>query len=100
MFFPSVKVRFGSFKNIFHISLYHAYDFHYLLFFLTFYLFERERKRESGEEAEREGDREFKAGSRLRAVHTEPDAGLELTSCEIMTRAEVEHFTDRATQAP
>ena len=28
--------------------------------------------------AEREGDRESKAGSRLQAVGTEPDAGLEL----------------------
>ena len=32
-----------------------------------------------------EGDRESKAGSRLRAVSIEPDAGLELTNCEIMT---------------
>ena len=35
--------------------------------------------------AEREGDTEFPAGSRLRAVSTEPDAGLELTNPEIMT---------------
>ena len=34
--------------------------------------------------AEREGDAESAAGSRLRAVRTEPDAGLELTSREIM----------------
>ena len=33
---------------------------------------------------EREGDAESKAGSRLRAVSTEPDAGLELTNCEIV----------------
>ena len=44
--------------------------------------------------AEREGDTESEAGSRLRAVSTEPDAGLELTECEIMTRAEVGHPTD------
>ena len=31
------------------------------------------------------GDTESEAGSRLRAVSTEPDAGLELTNCEIMT---------------
>ena len=31
--------------------------------------------------AEREGDPESKAGSRLQAVSTEPDVGLELTSC-------------------
>ena len=35
--------------------------------------------------AEREGDAESEAGPRLRAVSTEPDAGLELTHCEIMT---------------
>ena len=44
--------------------------------------------------AEREGDKESKAGSRLCAVSTEPNAGLELTNCEIMTRAEVERLTD------
>ena len=36
-------------------------------------------------EAEGEGDTESKAGSRLRAVRTEPDAGLEPTHREIMT---------------
>ncbi|XP_077624255.1 glucosamine 6-phosphate N-acetyltransferase isoform X1 [Crocuta crocuta] len=35
--------------------------------------------------AVREGDTESTAGSRLRAVSTEPSAGLELTSHEIMT---------------
>ena len=35
--------------------------------------------------AQREGDTESEAGARLRAVSTEPDAGLELTDCEIMT---------------
>ena len=35
--------------------------------------------------AEREVDTESKAGSRLRAVSTEPKEGLELTDCEIMT---------------
>ena len=35
--------------------------------------------------AEREGDTESEAGSRLRAVGTEPDPGLELTSREIVT---------------
>ena len=43
---------------------------------------------------EREGDTESEAGSRLRAVSTEPDAGLELTDCEIMSRAEVGSLTD------
>ena len=40
-------------------------------------------------EGQREGDTESEAGSRLRAVSTEPDGGLEPTNWEIMTRAEV-----------
>ena len=36
----------------------------------------------SGGGAEREGDTESEAGSRLRAVSTEPDVGLELTDRE------------------
>ena len=39
----------------------------------------------SGGGAEREGDTKFEAGSRLRAVSTGPDMGLELTDHEIMT---------------
>ena len=35
--------------------------------------------------AEREGDTESEAGSRLLAVGTEPDTGLKLTDLEIMT---------------
>ena len=35
--------------------------------------------------AEGEGDTESEAGSRLGAVSTEPDVGLELTNREIMT---------------
>ena len=35
--------------------------------------------------AERGGDTESEAGSRLPAVNTEPDAGLKLTEYEIMT---------------
>ena len=39
----------------------------------------------NGGGAERDGDPESEAGSRLRAVSPEPDAGLELTNREIMT---------------
>ena len=39
----------------------------------------------SGGGAEREGDTESEAGSGIRAVGTEPDAGLEITNCEIVT---------------
>ena len=48
----------------------------------------------NGGGSEREGDTEPKVGSRLRAVSTEPDAGLELTDREIMTWAEVGRLTD------
>ena len=37
------------------------------------------------EQREREGDTESEAGSGLRAVGTEPSAGLELTNREIVT---------------
>ena len=36
-------------------------------------------------EGQREGDTESEAGSRLRALSTEPDAGLKLTDREIVT---------------
>ena len=45
-------------------------------------------------------DTESEAGSRLWAVSTEPNAGLELMNGEIMTWAEVGHSTNWATQAP
>ena len=79
------------------------------LSFLSFfnfdvYLFLRERERqtehEQGRGREREGDTNSEAGSRLRAVGTVPDAGLEPTNHEIMTRAEVGRLTNAATQAP
>ena len=47
---------------------------------------ERVRERQSmNREGQREGDTESETGSRLQAVSTEPDAGLELTDREIMT---------------
>ena len=55
-----------------------------LKFFLKFiYLGETERQHVSGRGRERRTESE--AGSRLRAVSTEPDAGLEPTNREIMT---------------
>ena len=48
----------------------------------------------TGGGAEREGDTESEAGSRLRAVGPEPDAGLELADRQITTRAEVGRSTD------
>ena len=49
---------------------------------------------------ERGGDTESEAGSRLWAVSTEPDTGLEPTNCEIVTWAEVGRPTNWATQVP
>ena len=43
--------------------------------FFTFIIFERRNAIRGG--AEKEGDTESEAGSRLSAVSTEPDAGLE-----------------------
>ena len=63
-----------------------------MIFFIYFYfkyllmfIFERERECEWWRWGERERDTKSEAGSRLRAVSTEPDAGFELTSCEIVT---------------
>ena len=46
---------------------------------------ERERQNMRGGETEREGDTESEAGSRLPAVSTGPDTGLEPRNLEIMT---------------
>ena len=54
----------------------------------------------NGGGSERERDTESETGSRLWAVSTVPDAGLELMDREIMTWAEVGRLTDWATQAP
>ena len=54
----------------------------------------------NGGGAEREGDTESEAGSRLWAISPEPDAGLELMEREIVTWADVGRPTDWATQAP
>ena len=54
----------------------------------------------NGGRSEREGDTESETGSRLWAVSTEPDAGLEPTDRKIVTWAEVGRLTDWATQAP
>ena len=56
------------------------------IFFSTFiYFWDRERQSMNGGGAEREGVTESEAGSRLRAVSTEPDMGLELMEYKIMT---------------
>ena len=69
-------------------------------FYFLMFIFERESKHMSRGGAERAGDTESEAGSRLWLISTEPDAGLELANREIMTWAEVRRLTDWATQAP
>ena len=60
----------------------------------------RDRQHMRGGGAEREGDPESGAGSKLWAVSTEPDTGLEPTNHEIMTWTEVGRLTNWATRAP
>ena len=52
---------------------------------MSFILLLRERQSVSRGGAESGGDTDSEAGSRLRAVSTEPDAGLEPADLEIMT---------------
>ena len=74
----------------------------FFLIFLNIYLFLRDRETQSasGGGPERKEDTDSEAGSRLWAVNTEPDVGLEPTNCEIMTWAEVECSTNWATKVP
>ena len=58
------------------------------------YFWQRQSMSRGG--AEREGDTESEAGSRLWAISTEPDVGLKLTNREIMTWAEVGCLTESA----
>ena len=84
-----------SLKNI-----YYVLPFTEKKIFFNVCLFLRERQSVSRGGAEREEDTESEAGSRLWAVSTKPDMGLELTNCEMVTWAEVGRSTDWATQAP
>ena len=54
----------------------------------------QERGRERGRERERERERERRRiPSRLCAVSVEPNEGLDLTNCEIVTSAEIKSWT-------
>ena len=64
-----------------------------------YYFWDRDRAW-TGEAQRERGDTESEMGSRLWAVRTEPDVGLEPTNCEIMTWVEVRPLTDWATQMP
>ena len=62
-------------------------------------IFEQEIEHKQGRGREK-GRHRIEAGSRLWAVSTEPNMGLEPTNCEIMIWAKVRCLTDWATQAP
>ena len=64
------------------------------------FIFETETEHKQGRGRERERETEPEVGSKLWALSTEPDSGVKLTDCEIMTWAEVRGLTDWATQAP
>ena len=57
----------------------------FLTFFYVYFLRQRETECEQERGRKTERDTESEAGSRLRDISTEPDAGLEPTDCEIMT---------------
>ena len=59
--------------------------FKFFFFQIFIYFWDRERQSMNGGGAEREGDTESEAGSRLWAIRPEPVAGLELTDREIVT---------------
>ena len=61
-------------------------------------IFERETDREWLGEGQRKEDTEHEAGSRLWAVNTEPNAGLELKNLEDVTWPKVRHLTNWTTQ--
>ena len=60
-------------------------NFFFNFFNVYSFLHDKERKSTSRGAAEREGDTESEAGSRLRAVSTELNVGVELTNRKIMT---------------
>ena len=74
--------------NFFHLFLFHRLSVAAkTLISFNVYSFLRDKVRQSMSRrgAEKEGDTESEAGSRLRAVSTEPDAGLKLLNHELRT---------------
>ena len=74
-------------ENYHEIPLHTHYDGLFVYFFFNVYLFlrETERERVRAGKGQRERGNETGIPSRLWVVSAEPDVGLELTSCEIMT---------------
>ena len=80
----SIHLLFPSFANL-SIGLILLIFLIRMFLNVSLFLRERERQGTSGRGTEREGDTEFEGGSRLWAVSTEPNAGLEPKNREIMT---------------
>ena len=97
IFFSSKLLSFMSLDPGLYTSKLWVFFFNFLMFM---YFWEKERDRVWAGEEQRERHTESEAGSRLWAVSTEPDAGLEPMDHEIMTWAEGGHLTNWATQAP
>ena len=101
-FMDKSRSRLSQPWHYWHLGRDHSFLFIYLeknfLCIYFFYFWDRERQNMNGGGSEREGDTESETGSRLWAV--EPNMGLELTDCEIMTWVEIRRLTDWATWAP
>ena len=76
-----------------------SFAFFVFQFFKCLFIFERATEQKQGR-GRKTGRHKIQAGSRLRAVSTEPDLGLEPMNCEIMTWAEVRRLSDWATRTP
>ena len=87
-----------QYSSFFHFGNLITWSFLFFLILFIYLFWEIETEHEQGRSRER--DTESETGSRLRAISTEPDAGLELTDREIVTWDEVGRLTDWATQAP
>ena len=86
------------FLEFFHVNSLVPDGYYFFLMFI--YFCETERDRVWVVEGQRDQETESEAGSRHWAISPKPNVELELMSHEIMTSAEVEHLTDRATQEP
>ena len=82
---------FNFFAGYGSVQIFYFFLFQFFFFYVYLFLRDREGQSTSGGGAEKEWDTESEAGSRLWAISTEPDTGLKLTNCEIMTWAEVGH---------
>ena len=93
-FIPSTDGSINSWKRDPHTLLFawHIGDTLYM-FLKCLFSFEREREGEHEWGRSRERGR-HRIRSRLQAVRTEPDVGLELMNHKIMTRTEVRCLTD------